>query len=182
MAMRSYVALLRAVNLAGVNRIAMSELRELVASLGYDDVKTLLNSGNVVFRGPSKPAEKIERQLETETKRRVGIDTAFIVRSADEWLDAISGNPFRKEAERDPGHLIALFAKDAVRPGNVKTLQAAIVGREVVRGGSRHVYVVYPDGIGRSKLTIALIEKKLGVRCTGRNWNTVVKLKELACG
>ena len=93
---------------------------------------------------------------------------------------AIADNPFPREAERDPGHLLAYFLKGTAQAEHVEALQAAIKGREIVRGEGRQAYIFYPDGIGRSKLTVALIEKKLGTRATGRNWNTVLKLGALA--
>lgn len=179
--MASYVALLRAVNVAGHGAVAMSDLRQLVESLGYRDVKTVLNSGNVVFVGPSKATDAIEKQLEAAATKQLGLDTPFVVRSGDDLLAAIKKNPYRKEADSDPGRLIVMFAKGDVAAANLKALQSAIAGRETVRADGRHVYAFYPDGQGRSKLTVATIEKKLGVRVTGRNWNTVLKLKELAC-
>ena len=90
--------------------------------------------------------------------------------------------PFPKEAKDDPSHLLAVVLKDAVTPANVTALQKAIIGREVVRGTGRCVYIVYPDGIGNSKLTAAIIEKRLGTRGTARNWNTVLKLGQLVGG
>lgn len=88
-------------------------------------------------------------------------------------------NPFPEEAERDPGHLVVMILKGAPAAHEVKALQDAIRGRELVRADGRAAYVVYPDGIGRSRLTTALLEKKLGTRGTGRNWNTVLKLAAL---
>ena len=92
----------------------------------------------------------------------------------------IAANPFGAEAKRDPSHLLVLALKQTVDRKTVAALQQAIVGREVVQAGGHHAYVVYPDGIGRSRLTSALIEKALGTRTTGRNWNTVLKLDALA--
>ena len=92
----------------------------------------------------------------------------------------VADNPFPDEAERDPGHLVALCLKAAPKAAAVRALQAVIKGPEVVRAGSRHVYITYPAGIGRSRLTAAVIEKALGSPGTGRNWNTVLKLAVLA--
>ena len=88
-------------------------------------------------------------------------------------------NPFAAEAKRDPGHLLVMFLKLAPEIKNVEALQAAIVGPEIVRADGAQLYAVYPDGVGRSRLTHGLIEKKLGTRGTGRNWNTVLKLRDL---
>ena len=94
----------------------------------------------------------------------------------------IARNPLRDEAARDPSHLLVMFLKDAVEAKDVKALQTAITGREIVRGDGKHLYIVYADGIGRSRLTNAAIEKKLGTSGTGRNWNTVLKLGAMAKG
>jgi uncharacterized protein (DUF1697 family) len=176
----TYVALLRAINLAGRGAVAMSDLRDLFTLVGFTGVRTLLQSGNVVFRGPRQSGAALERRLEAEAVKRLGVETEFFVRTAAEWQALIAHNPFREEAQRDPGHLLAIILKRAPEPENVQALQAAVQGREIVRGGDRHAYIVYPDGVGRSRLTNALIEKKLGSRGTGRNWNTVVKLAAAA--
>jgi uncharacterized protein (DUF1697 family) len=180
--MTTYIGLLRAINLAGLNQVAMADLRALVTGLGFADVKTLLQSGNVIFRTGSRAAAGLERALEKALHADLGVQTDFFVRSASEWEALVDANPFRREAQRDPGRLIALVLRDAPDQSRVRDLQKAIVGREVVRAGGRHAYIVYPDGQGRSRLTVALIEKKLGTRGTARNWNTVLKLRALAAG
>ena len=103
----------------------------------------------------------------------------FFVRSAAEWQALVAKNPFPREARSDPGHLIAIALSGAPGAAELEALEAAITGRERVRLVGRTAYAVYPDGVGRSRLTMALIEKKLGVRGTGRNWNTVLKLAAL---
>lgn len=178
--MTIHIGLLRAVNLAGLNKIGMADLRELLAAAGMQDVRTLLQSGNVVFRSGAQTAAQLERLLEQATAKRLGLETDFFVRTAADLKAIIAGNPFPKEARLDPGHLLVVFLKAAPGPEDVTALQKAIKGREVVRAIGRQAYVVYPDGIGRSRLTSALLEKKLGTRGTGRNWNTVLKLRALA--
>ena len=175
-----YIALLRAINLAGRAQVSMSDLRELFTTLGFADVRTMLQSGNVVFRSGVRSGAQLERRLETETAKHLHIQTDYFVRSAGEWRGIVADNPFREEAVRDPGHLTVTFLKGAPSRQDVDALQAAIKGREIVRPGSRHAYIIYPDGIGRSRLTSAMIEKMLGARGTGRNWNTVLKLAGLA--
>lgn len=174
--MPAYVALLRAINVGGRNRIAMGDLRAMFAGLGFRDVQTLLQSGNVVFHGSSVQTASLERRLEAETKRRFGIDVDYLVRSAKDCQRVLADNPFPREAERDPSHLLVMFLKDAARPRQVQTLQDSIRGRETLRARGKHLYVVYPDGIGTSKLSGGAIEKHLATRGTGRNWNTLLKL------
>jgi uncharacterized protein (DUF1697 family) len=168
------VALLRAVNVGGKNLVPMASLRALFEDLGFTRVRTLLQSGNVVFSGAAGPA--VEETLEKATRERLGVSADFLVRTAAEWSEIRAHNPFPEEARQDPGHLVVMCLKSAPAPGAVEALRAAIVGNERVAVEGRQAYLVYPDGIGRSKLTVALVERKLGARGTGRNWNTVEKL------
>ena len=169
------IALLRAINVGGNRTVAMSDLRDLLTSLGFDNVRSLLQSGNLVFDS-KKSAAQVEAQLEKESKKRFGIDIDFFVRSAKEVDAIIEANPFPKEAKNDPGRLVVLFLKGG---GDGAALQKTIKGREIARGKGNQIYVYYPDGQGRSKLTNALIEKTLGTRATARNWNTVLKLRHV---
>ena len=178
--MTTYIGLLRAINLGAYNKIKMADLRQLLVDLGLEDPKTLLLSGNVVFGAASRPTAGLERLLQNATARHLGVTTEFFVRTAKEWDAVVAANPFRADAKRDPGHLVVMCLKDAPPPAAVKALQSAIVGREVVKARGPQAYVVYPDGMGRSKLTITLIERMLGTRGTARNWNTVMKVRALA--
>ncbi len=178
--MTVHIALLRAINLAGRNPVAMADLRNLLSQLGFHDPRSLLQSGNLVFRSDTRNAAALERILEAEAAKRLGLETDFFVRSAAEWGAIVTGNPFPEEARRDPQHLLVICLKDAPAAGAVRALREAIPGREVVRTDGRAAYIVYPDGVGRSRLTSALLEKKLGTRGTGRNWNTVLKLAAAA--
>jgi uncharacterized protein (DUF1697 family) len=101
------------------------------------------------------------------------------VRTDAELNDVIANNPFAKEAKNDPSHLVAMFLKRAPGTDQVVDLEKAIAGPELIRVQGRTAYIVYPNGIGRSKLTNALIDRKLQTRGTGRNWNTVLKLAQL---
>ena len=178
--MTTYVALLRGIK--GHKQVAMADLRDLLTRLGFADIRSLLQSGNLVFGATGRTAGQLERLLEAEAAKRLGLQTDFFVRTAKEWEGVVAHNPFRKEATRDPGHLVVMFLKDSPRVTGVKALQKAITGREVVRAAGKHLYITYPDGIGRSRLTNAVIDKQLGTRRTGRNWNTVLKLAALAPG
>jgi uncharacterized protein (DUF1697 family) len=174
------VALLRAINLGGYQRVSMTELRDFFKRLGFDDARTLLQTGNVVFESDGRSSAELERLLEAESARRLKLPTDYFVRSAAELSRVIARNPFHAEAKSDPSHLVVAFLKDAPKKDSVEALRAAIKGRERVEVEGKQAYIVYPDGIGRSKLTNVLIERKLGARGTARNWNTVLKLAALA--
>ena len=171
--MATYIALLRGVNVGGNKKVAMSDLRDLAGRLGFEDAKTLLQSGNLVIRGKKQATSAIEKIF------RQNLDCEVFVRTADEWKAIVANNPFTKEAKDDPGHLHVMCLSGAPDVSAVDALRAAIVGREVVEVRGREAYLVYPDGAGRSKLTHGLIERKLGVQGTARNWNTTLKLLQL---
>ncbi len=177
--MTSYIALLRGVNVGGNKLVAMAELRDLLAGLDCADARTLLQSGNVVFRSADVSPAALEKRLEAEALRALGLRTTFFVRDAACWGEIIAGNPFHEEAARDPSHLLVMLFKNAPQAAAVESLRAAIQGPEVVHVTERRAYITYPEGIGRSRLTSTLIDAKLGTRGTGRNWNTVLKLDAL---
>src|ERR1700739_4723232 len=168
------IALLRAVNVGGV-KVSIADLNALLVDLGFEDVRTLLNSGNVVFRGKTTGAD-LEKLLETEFAKRAGRPTEFFVRTAEEWNSMVDRNPMTDQARRDPGHLLVVVLKHVPTNREVDALRGAIVGPEVVKADGKQAYIYYPAGVGQSKLTAKLIEKQLGSPGTGRNWNTVLKL------
>lgn len=177
--MAIYIGLLRAINLGSHNKVSMADLKALLADLGMKNPRSLLQSGNLVFDSTARPTAPLEKLLETSAARKLGLQTHFFVRTGTEWQQAIANNPFPKQAKLDPGHTVLMCLRNAPPPVAVKALQDAIKGREVVKIKGRHAYFLYPDGIGHSKLTMTLIERKLGTTGTARNWNTVLKLGTL---
>ena len=177
--MTAHIALLRAVNVGGTGKIAMADLRAFAVKLGFKDSQTLLQSGNLVFTSNEKPKD-IEALFEAQARERLGLVTEFFVRTAKEWEALIERNPFRNEASRDPGRMIAMPLKKAPSATAMQALQAAIKGPERVQAVGACLYAVYPEGQGQSKLTNRVIESKLDTRGTARNWNTVLKLAVLA--
>jgi uncharacterized protein (DUF1697 family) len=174
------VALLRAVNVGGTGKVAMPDLCKLLTKLGFTGVKSLLQSGNVVFGCAAAANAALETTLEAAVAKALGVKTEFFVRSAGEWDKIVAQNPYPGPARDDPSHLVVMTFKSPPAAKNVAALQAAISGRETVTAFGKQAYFVYPDGIGTSKLTNAIIERKLGVTGTARNWNTVLKLAAAA--
>ena len=168
------LALLRAVNVGG-RSVPMAELRECATAAGLKDVRSLLQTGNLLFEADVGDAE-LEALLEAAIQARFGLAADVIARTAAEWAEAITANPFPDAARDDPAHLVLVALKAAPGASNVEALRAAVVGRETLQAVGRELYLVYPDGIGTSKLTISVIERKLGVRGTARNWNTALKI------
>lgn len=174
--MATYIALLRAINVTGYNRISMTALREMLTDMNLRDVRTLVQSGNVVFTGRAQAPARLEKALERATAERLGVTTEYMVRSPDEWQAVIDRMPFVNEAKAAPKLALVMALKTAPAAGTADAFVRSLSGPELVRVDGRHVYLVYPTGVGTSRLTGALIEKRLGVRGTARNWNTVLKL------
>jgi uncharacterized protein (DUF1697 family) len=178
--MRTFVVLLRAINVGGRNRVPMAGLRAALESAGYSAVRTLLQSGNVVLEAPASHASnEIERRVAEIVSREFSVDIDVIVRTAEQWRAIVDGNPFAEQAASDPSHLLVMPMKSAPGADALKKLRGVIAGAERVEANGTTVYVVYPDGIGTSKLTGGMIEKHLGSAGTARNWNTVLKIAEL---
>ena len=176
--MSARIALLRGINVGGHAKIAMADLKALASDLGLGDPRTLLQSGNLVVRSAEAP-EALEPRLAAATTERFGLVVTYFVRDPGQWTEVIAANPFPDEAKADPSHLLVYLLRAAPEATAVAALQAAIRGPEIVRAHGRHAYIIYPDGIGRSRLTNPMIEGKLGP-ATGRNWNSILKLAELA--
>jgi uncharacterized protein (DUF1697 family) len=177
----THIALLRAVNVGGRGKVAMTDLRAMLEELGFEAPQSLLQSGNLVFASDTTGAA-LEAVLEQEAKARLGLATDFIVRTANEWRRIVAANPFAAMAKEDPTHLVVMPLKSPPDAAGLKGLRAWIPGREAIEASGRELYISYPDGIGTSKLTGAVIERRVGARGTARNWNTVTKLAALAVG
>lgn len=177
--MPKVAAFLRAVNVGGTGKLAMTDLKALAEDIGLADATTLLQSGNLVFEARNKSPAAIAKLLEREVAKRLAIETDIVVRTARELEAALARNPFPKEAKNDPGFLHVHFLKTPAKAAAVAALNSAIKGREIVKGTGGEVFIFYPDGAGKSKLTNAVIERHLGARGTSRNWNTVSKLAAL---
>ncbi|HTT73695.1 MAG TPA: DUF1697 domain-containing protein [Thermoplasmata archaeon] len=175
----THIALLRAVNV-GSTIVDPADLRTIAAEMGYGRVRSWLRTGNLLFDAPARPTRLLETRLADATGRRLGLATRFFVRTAPEWSRVVAGNPYPDRARSDPSHLVVVVLDGTPTEDAVRRLRASIVGRETVHPGERCLYVTYPDGIGRSKLTLARIEDAVGSPGTARNWNTTVKLDALA--
>jgi uncharacterized protein (DUF1697 family) len=174
--MPAFVALLRAVNLGPHNKISMSDLKAVAEGAGFSQARTLLQSGNVVFQAKAQSCAALEKTFEAALAKKLRLTTPVVVRSVVEWREALDANPFPREAKTDPSHLLLMPLKAKDEKSALTELIKSIPGRERVKLGDRALYLVYPDGIGESKLTAALIEKKIGVAGTARNWNTANKI------
>jgi uncharacterized protein (DUF1697 family) len=176
-AMPRHIALLRGINLGSRNRVSMPDLRELLAGHGYGDVRTLVQSGNVVLTSRISAA-RLERELQSQIAAGLGVDTPVIVRSRDELADVIARDPLGHVVDNPKLYQVTFLAA-APDPELVRELRAADVAPERLELSGRELYTWHPDGIRRSKVDRLRTMKKLPSG-TARNWNTVTKLLELA--
>ena len=171
------VALLRGINLGATNRVSMSHLRELVGGLGYKDVETLVQSGNVVFSSDD-PADVAAERIEKALRKETGLDVPVIGRSGRELAAVVKHSPFAAKID-DPRFHHVVFLERIPAAGLAEAVDRERYLPETFVVEGRDVYVLYPNGAGRAKLTHAFWEKRLGVQATARNWNTVQRLADM---
>ena len=175
--MARFVALLRGVNVGRAKRVAMADLRKLLESLGYGSVRTLLNSGNVVFDGPAEPRARHARRIQAAVASELGVDTLVIVKSARDIAAIVAGNALADKAT-DPSRLLVAIPGDARSLAILASPAMAERGSDELHVGRHAAYVWCPNGILESKMAVALLDR-VGESGTTRNWSTVVKLHAL---
>ena len=179
--MKTHLAFLRGVNVGGHKKLPMADLRAFVEKLGFQDARTLLQSGNLVFRSDGKRGdEALETLLEAEALSRLGLQTTFLLRTAAAWAEIIARNPFPEAAVNDPSHLLVMLFREPPTAEATELLRANATGEERLHPDGRQLYAVFPAGIGDSKLASVLMSPRVSKHATGRNWNTVTKLGALA--
>jgi uncharacterized protein (DUF1697 family) len=171
----TYIALLRGVNVGGRSKLAMADLRRVLESIGYADVRTYLQSGNAVFSSARKAGHKLSAEIEKAISADLGLDVKVFIRTKDEMQSVVDANPYPK-AVATPTQLHVMFLSAEVPADVVMSLDAARFEPDEFRFGDRVIYLLLPNGLGRSKLPSYLCERTLGVSATTRNWNTVAKL------
>jgi uncharacterized protein (DUF1697 family) len=178
--MSVYIAMLRGVNVGGHNRIKMEVLRALCGALKLRDAQTYVQSGNVVFRTEERDRAALAKRLESGIGKKAGFRPSVILRTATELRRVIARNPVAKRRGIEPGKLLVTFLSG----------EPSAEGREKVRGikcdpeeiwiEGCELYTYFPNGAGKSKLKWSTMDKMLGVAGTARNWNSVMKLLEMA--
>ncbi len=177
--MPALVCMFRGVNLGSARRISMEALRGVFESLRLRDVRTYVQSGNVVFRGADRDVPGLAARIARKFEEAFGFRSEVLLRTAAEMREVIAQNPFEGRGI-EPGKLLVWFLEKepgAEAPGVV---QALGIAPEEVRFGARELYIHFPNGQGRSKFAWPKVERAVGTPGTGRNWNTVLKLAEMA--
>lgn len=168
------VALLRGINLGPRNRIAMPALRDVLGAAGFADVRTYVQSGNLVVSSDADPPE-LERELERLIAEQFGVEAAVVVRTGRELAEVVERNPLAEVAV-EPKRYQVTFLAESLGPDQVQQLAALATGAERLCARGRELYAWHPEGVARSKLWAKLGSKGLGVKATSRNWATVTTL------
>jgi uncharacterized protein (DUF1697 family) len=178
--MAAAISLLRGVNVGGHNKIKMEELRELYESLGLRHSQTFIQSGNVVFRTDARDFTRLSKRIADAIEQRFAFRPGVILRTAADLRGVIAANPFASRRDLDPSRLIILFLASEPPAGVRERILRIESEPEELRMEGRELYIYYPNGVARPKVPWTFIEKVLRTPGTGRNWNTVRKLLEMA--
>ena len=176
---RPYVALLRGINVGGRNKLPMRELTAMFAEAGCVDVRTYIQSGNVVFRADSSLADDLSARIASAIAASHGYQIPVVTRTAADLARVIHGNPF-VAAAADPTKLHVGFLADSPDPARVAQLDPGRSPPDAFELRENEVYLHLPNGVARSKLTNDYFDRTLGTVSTVRNWRTVCKLHEMA--
>ena len=176
---RPIIALLRGVNVGGANSVPMARLRAICEDLGWKDVATYIQSGNVVAHAAGS-RQQLERDLEAGIAEAFGLKIPVIVRTPGELRTYLAGNPFPKEVEREAKGVALHLPKASPNPGAAAALREKASGGERIEQVGDALWIHYPVGMGRSKLTPTLLDRVVGSPVTARNWRTIARLAELA--
>lgn len=177
--MTACVALFRGINVGGNHQVNMTKLKALHESLGLQNVVTYIQSGNVVFHSAEADSAQIQRQIEASFEPQFGFHSDVIVRSVDEFNQIVARNPFQGQQNKESNRLVVMFLAARPEDSAQDALRTAYAGPEEIFIIGQEMYIYYPDGMGRSKLTGSFIERKLKTVGTARNWNTVLHLQEM---
>ena len=170
------ISLLRGINVGGHNKIKMADLRELYESLGLRSTRTILQSGNAVFVTKDQELSAIAATIEDAIQDTFGIEVQVILRRAQEFRAIFEYQPFN-EVELDQASKLAIvYLAHLPAADALANLKNSISGPEVIRAHGKELFITYPEGMARSKLTNQFIERRLGIAATARNWNTSQKI------
>ena len=168
--MIAHISMLRGINVGGKNRIKMEELRELYETLGFENVQTYVQSGNVIFESTDADITKIANRIEKKIKGVTGLDIPVFIRTRSEFQGLVKNTPF---AGKDTTKLHVTFLSEVPQYLPVDEINAAKARNEEFSISGREIYLYCPNGYGITKLSNNFFERKLNVLATTRNWNTV---------
>lgn len=174
-----YISMLRGINVGGHKRIKMDQLRKSFEVLGFEQVQTYIQSGNVVFKAAKFSTSVLSRRIEKQILSDFGFPVSVISRTADEMGTAISSNPFLKTRGIDLERLHVMFLSEAPATAAFKKLADLTVPPDQCRSSEREIYFYFPNGVSQSVLMKSPVDRILSVVTTTRNWRTVNQLLQM---
>ncbi|MGA8618374.1 MAG: DUF1697 domain-containing protein [Candidatus Sulfotelmatobacter sp.] len=174
-----YISMLRGINVGGHKRIKMERLRQSFEALGFEQVKTYIQSGNVVFKAAKSSSAALSRKIEERIVKEFGFSVSVISRTADEMGKTIANNPFLKECGIDPEKLHVMFLSEAPATAAVKKLADLTAVPDQCRCVDREIYFYLPNGASKSVLMKSPVDRILAVMTTTRNWKTVNSVHQM---
>ena len=177
--MPAYIAMLRGINVSGQRTVKMEHLRALCSSLGFRNVETYVQSGNIVFQTPKENAVSLSKRIGESILESLGFDTTVIMRTAQEMQVVVANNPFLKEKDVDSSKLHVTFLSETAQKSSLKKLEALSTSPDRFYAARHEIYLYCPNGYGRTKLSNNAVERALSVRATTRNWKTTNMLLEM---
>lgn len=178
--MKTYIALLRGINVSGHKIIKMELLRRVLSELDFENIRTYIQSGNIIFESNSSDIAKLEKQIATKIEEHFGFAVPVAIVTPEELLAVINKNPYRKESLSDTTQPYVSFLSEIPKSEFLEVLKAIDFKEDSFISIDKTLYLWYVNSAGNSKLNNAVIESKLKLRSTARNWKTVLKLYELA--
>lgn len=178
--MPTYISLIRGINVGGHKSVGMEALRKAVAGLGFKNVRTYIQSGNIVFEAVKQSTSAISKKIESVILKEFGHETSVITKTPEELAAAVANNPFLKEKAIDLSRLHVTFLAGCPAPADLRKLEEIPSGNDRFHCQGDILYLHLPEGMGNSKLGNAPFEKLLSVRGTARNWRTVNTLHQMA--
>jgi uncharacterized protein (DUF1697 family) len=175
-----YIALLRGINVGAHKRMKMEKLRSSCEALGFCEVATYIQSGNLVFKGTKASPASVSKKLEQRISVDFGFEADVITRTSDELGKIIRSNPLLKEPDMDESKFHVVFLSDTPAAESIKKLESIILAPDRVRVRGQEIYFYFPNGVSGSSLWKHNLDRVLSVSATMRNWNTVNKLLEMA--
>lgn len=178
--MQTYIALLRGINVSGHKKIKMADLKVSLVELNFSDVVTYIQSGNIVFKSDDNSINSLEEKIHNKILKDFGFDVPVLVKTPQELIDAITNNPFEKDAAYETKLFAVVFLKDKPLAENIELLKTYDYSPEEYILKDKIIYYYAAKGMGNAKMSNNFFEKKLKVQATSRNWRTTQKLVELS--
>lgn len=178
--MRTYIALLRGINVSGQKIIKMEVLRHVLGELDFSNISTYIQSGNIIFKSSETSQNKLETQIAAKIKEHFNFDVPVVIVTPDDLNQVVRQNPYSDRELADPAQPYVAFLSEEPKAENVAVLKAFDLGKDEFKIIGKSIYLLYANSAGNTKLTNAAIENKLKVKATSRNWKTIHKLIELS--